>query len=113
MFVLPEAHPGGHSSIVWGVREFVFSLANNPVVGVLCCPSPPGPAVPPGAAQYRLARGMSGFWTRQVVYVDGVELVAVQDEGFACALCLNSEEVLEEVGQVEVQVWFRKRFEVS
>ena len=28
-----------------------------------------------------------------VVYADGVELVAVQDEGFACALCLNSEEV--------------------
>ena len=34
-----------------------------------------------------------------VVYVDGVELVAVQDEGFACALCLNSEEVREEVGR--------------
>ena len=38
-----------------------------------------------------------------VVVVDGVELVAVQDEGFACALCLNSEEVREEVGRVEVR----------
>ena len=38
-----------------------------------------------------------------VVYVDGVELVAVQDEGFARALCLNSEEVREEVGRVEVR----------
>ena len=50
-----------------GVRDFVFSCANNPVVGVLCCPSPPGSAVPPGAAPYRPARGMSGFWTRQVL----------------------------------------------
>ena len=62
-----------------------------------------------------------------VVYVDGVELVAVQDEGFACALCLNSEEVREEVGRVEVRgsglfgcglfgffrFLFGKRFEVS
>ena len=38
-----------------------------------------------------------------VVYADGVELVAVQDEGFARALCLNSEEVREEVGRVEVR----------
>ena len=52
------------SSIVWGVRGAVFSLANSPV-GVLCCPSPPGPAVPPCAAPYRPARGTSGFWTRQ------------------------------------------------
>ena len=65
---------------------------------------------------------MFGFWTRQVVrranvvvvYVDGVELVAVQDEGFACALCLNSEELREEVGRVEVRgcglFGFRKEF---
>ena len=68
-FVLPEEHPGGQSiveRIVWGVREFVFYTANNPIVGVLCCPSPPGPAVSPCAAQYRPARGMSGFWIRQV-----------------------------------------------
>ena len=32
-----------------------------------------------------------------------MELVAVQDEGFACVLCLNSEEVREEVGRVEVR----------
>ena len=38
-----------------------------------------------------------------VVYVDGVKLVAVQDEGFARALCLNSEEVREQVGRVEVR----------
>ena len=31
-----------------GVREFVFSWAKSSVVGVLCCPSPPGPTVPPG-----------------------------------------------------------------
>ena len=37
-----------------------------------------------------------------VVYVDGVELVAVQDEGFACAPILNYEEVREQVGWVEV-----------
>ena len=49
-----------------------------------------------------------------VVYIDGVELVAVQDEGFACALCLNSEEAREEVGRVEVRgcglFGFRKGF---
>ena len=38
-----------------------------------------------------------------VVCVDGVKLVAVQDEGFARALCLNSEELREEVGRVEVR----------
>ena len=38
-----------------------------------------------------------------VFKVHGVELVAVQDEGFACALCLNSEEVREEVERVEVR----------
>ena len=65
LFVLPKTHPGGHSSIVWRVRGTVFSWANSPV-GVLCCPSPPGPTVPPCAAPYRPARGMSGFWTRQV-----------------------------------------------
>ena len=32
-----------------------------------------------------------------------VELFAVQDEGFACALCLNSEELREQVGRVEVR----------
>ena len=35
--------------------------------------------------------------------VNGVELVAAQDEGFASALCLNSEEVREEVGRVEIR----------
>ena len=65
LFVLPETHPGSHSSIVWRVRGTVFSFANSPV-GVLCCPSPPGPAVLPCAAPYRPARGISGFWIRQV-----------------------------------------------
>ena len=37
------------------------------------------------------------------MYADGVELVAVQEEGFACALCLNSEEIREEVERVEVR----------
>ena len=38
-----RTHPGGHSSIVWGVRVFVVSWANSPVVGVLCCPPRPAP----------------------------------------------------------------------
>ena len=38
-----------------------------------------------------------------MVCVDGLELVAVQDEGFARALCLNCEEVREEVRRVEVR----------
>ena len=29
LFVLPEAHAEGHSSIVWGVREFVFLLGEQ------------------------------------------------------------------------------------
>ena len=64
--MLREANPGRYFSIVWGVSECVFSLANNPVVGILCCLSPPGPAVLPGAAKYRPASGVSGFWIRQV-----------------------------------------------
>ena len=47
---------------------------------------------------------MSPDWlTSSLFYGDGVELVAVQDEGFACALCLNSEEGREQVGRVEVR----------
>ena len=38
-----------------------------------------------------------------VVCAYGVEIIAVHDEGFACALCLNSEEIREEVGRVEVR----------
>ena len=48
-------------------------------------------------------KGVARLANVVVVYVDGVELVAVQEEGFACALCLNSEEVREEVGRVEVR----------
>ena len=38
----------------------------NRSVGVQSCPTQPRPAAPPCAAPTRPARGMSGFWTRQV-----------------------------------------------
>ena len=41
-------------------KKAVFSWANRSF-GVLCCPSPPGPAVPPCAAPYRRTHGMSGI----------------------------------------------------
>ena len=37
-------------------------------VGVLFCPASPRPAAPPCAAPTRTARGMFGFWTRQVLF---------------------------------------------
>ena len=59
------AEERGLSSIVWWVQGTVASWANRPI-GVLCCPAPPRPAVPPCAAPSRPARVMSGFWVRQV-----------------------------------------------
>ena len=65
LFVLVKKRPSGFSSTVWRVRGRVVSWANQSV-GVPSCPSPPRPAVPPCAAPSRPARGMSGFWNRQV-----------------------------------------------
>ena len=47
-------------------RGAVVSWANRSV-GVPSCPAPPRPAAPPCAAPTRPARGMSGFWIRQVL----------------------------------------------
>ena len=48
-----------------GGQEGWFPLASRPV-GVPSCPAPPRPATPPCAALPRPARGMYGFWIRQV-----------------------------------------------
>ena len=63
--MLPETRPGGYSSVVWGFRGTVISWADRSI-GVPSCPSPPRPAVPLCAALSRIARGMSGFWIRQI-----------------------------------------------
>ena len=47
-------------------KRVCFSWGKSPIVGVLCCPSLPGPADPPCAAPYRPAWGLPRFWTRQV-----------------------------------------------
>ena len=65
LFVLPETRPGGCSSIVRKVRVTVVSWADRPV-GIPSCPFPARPAVPPCAAPSRRARGISGFWIRQI-----------------------------------------------
>ena len=49
----------------WGTRGTVVFWAKQ-FVGVPSCPSLPHPAASPCAAPPRLARGMSGFWIRQV-----------------------------------------------
>ena len=51
----------------WRAKETVVSWANRPV-GVASCQAALRPAAPPCAAPPRPARGMSGFWTRQVGY---------------------------------------------
>ena len=66
--MLPGARPGGLSSIVWGLRGSVVSWANRSI-GVLTCPTPPGPTVPPCAAPSRPNRGISGFWIRQIIII--------------------------------------------
>ena len=51
----------------WGAEGTVVSWANRPV-GVPLCPAPLRPAAPPCAAPPGPARGMSGFWIRQLAY---------------------------------------------
>ena len=66
-FVLAKGRSGQLSTILWGATGTVSFCATRPV-GVLFCPAPPRPAAPPCAAPTRTARGMFGFWTRQVPY---------------------------------------------
>ena len=69
LFVLLKKRSGQVCSMPWRVRGSVVSWANR-FVGVPFCPVPPHPAVPPCAAPTRRARGMSGFWIRQVhIYI--------------------------------------------
>ena len=55
-------------SIRWGARGWVVSWPDRPN-GVPSFPAPPRPAPPPCAAPTRPARGVSGFWIRQVITV--------------------------------------------
>ena len=111
LFVLPKKCSGHLSSMPWRARGTVVSCAKQPV-GV---PSRwARPAKPPRRAPLDPTRPWCVRVLDSTSYVDGVELVAVQDEGFARALCLNSEEIREEVGRVEVRgcglFGFRKGF---
>ena len=63
LFVLLGRRSGHLFSMPWRVRRTVVCWANR-FVGVPSCPAPP--RRPPCAAPTRLARGMSGFWVRQV-----------------------------------------------
>ena len=67
LFVLAKIRSGQLSSIPWRARGTVGFWATRPV-GVLFCPAPPRPAAPPCAAPTRIARGMFGFWIRQVYH---------------------------------------------
>ena len=66
-FVLAKGRSGQLSTILWRARGTVGFWATRPV-GILCCPASPRPAALPCAAPTRTARGMSGFWTRQVFF---------------------------------------------
>ena len=68
-------------------ETFFIFWANTPVVCVLCCPSPPGPAVPPCAAPYRFARGISGFWIRQVVNSERMRKLRTCSSSFTPTRC--------------------------
>ena len=65
LFVLPKSRSRQLSSMPWRARGLVVSWANRPV-GVPSCRASCSPATPLRAAPLRPARGMSGFWTRQV-----------------------------------------------
>ena len=62
LFVLLERRSGDVSSMPWRVRGTLVSWAISSV-GTQSYPTPP--RRPPGAPT-RTARGMSGFWIRQV-----------------------------------------------
>ena len=65
LFVLPKSRSGQLSSMPRRARRTVDSWANRSV-DVLSCPAPRRPVAPPCAAPTRPARGMSGFWIRQI-----------------------------------------------
>ena len=85
-------------------QTYYASLGEGAFPQLGWCPNPE-PNMP-SAPVVRLANVV-------IVAKGGVELVTVQDEGFACALCLNSEEVREQVERVETRggrlLGFRKR----
>ena len=60
LFVLSKRRSGQ-------ARSSIVSWANRSV-GVPSCPAPPCPAAPLCAAPPRPAHGMSGFWTRRVIF---------------------------------------------
>ena len=59
----------------WGARRTFDTWVDRPV-GVPLYEAPPRLAAPPRAAPSRPARGMSGFWIRQVLNL------SVFDSGF-------------------------------
>ena len=63
--MLPKGRSGLLSTMPWGARGPAVPWANRSV-GVQSCLAPLRPATPPCAAPSRTARGMSGFWTRQI-----------------------------------------------
>ena len=65
LLMLPRGRLGQLSSMLLRARGTVVPCAKRPV-GVPSYPAPSRPAAPPCAAPPRPARGMSGFWTRQV-----------------------------------------------
>ena len=65
LFMLLGGRSGQVCTMPRGVRGTVISWANRSV-GVPSCPARPRPAALPCAAPTRPARGMSGFWTRQI-----------------------------------------------
>ena len=92
LFVLPRERLGGYPTIVWGLGRSVVSLASRPV-GVPSCLFPPRPAVPPCAAPSRPARGMSGFWIRQLrFYIRFIyTFLFPEDIQDGCPRCLEVE----------------------
>ena len=83
----------------WGVQGKVVPWANRSV-GVPCCRAPPRPPprrAPPRPDPLVVCPGV-GFERLE----DWVELIAVQGEYSACAFCLNTEEIRDQVGRVEV-----------
>ena len=64
------------SSIRWKARGRVVPGPDRPN-GVPSYPAPPLPAAPPCAAPTRPARGVSGFWVRQVTTHDHLQRVSL------------------------------------
>ena len=80
MFVLLENRSGDVSSMPWRVRGTLVSWANCSM-GAQSCATPPHPAAPL-CDPPRPARGMYGFWTRQVHRFTKISLVRASGEAF-------------------------------